>query len=374
MVFAAVLLASALPLLGQSSSQEFPTAVFSNEISGSIKARDIGDSRITTYYFTFNGDQGDLFINLVTRNLTGDIDVFAASGLRPLSKITVYADLGDSETGRAIYLRKPEKLLLRVQGRTPNDDEATFKLKFAGSFVAARPDEVPGELPIPKVNAESRAGIRVNSVGTILPSPPMQVPAETQAVEKENPPAEVLPAREKPAAAMIPGEKKNKTERPAEALRSDPAETKSARPEKTSTRRNSASRRATPAKRPPAKTEAEVVKAAEKERTVDSNENVKPEESRSENDRPAPKKSDEPADFRTLTDKKRVAARRAEEKKPDPLASINLVIQFKDGRSIEKKMNEVFKFSVDKGVLTVILKNGGVSRFQIVDVAKVTIE
>ena len=68
------------------------------------------------------------------------------------------------------------------------------------------------------------------------------------------------------------------------------------------------------------------------------------------------------------------AAKKVKEVVPDPLASIRLVIAFKDGNSLEKSMSEVFKFSVDKGVLTVILKDGSVSRYPIIDVARVTIE
>src|ERR1041385_3756036 len=104
----------------QSTDQSFPTSVTGNELAGRIKARDIGDARLTTYYYTFNARQGDLFVNVVTKNLNGSIYIFNAEGLRPLGQILVYADLSASETGRVIYFRKPEKLILRVEGRTPN--------------------------------------------------------------------------------------------------------------------------------------------------------------------------------------------------------------------------------------------------------------
>ena len=71
-----------------------------------IKARDIGDPRVTTYYYTFNGRQGDLFINIVTKNLSGSVDVFDTDGMRPLTNIIVYADVAQSETGRVVYLTK----------------------------------------------------------------------------------------------------------------------------------------------------------------------------------------------------------------------------------------------------------------------------
>ena len=68
---AAAMLGSAT-LSAQSTNQNFPTPVTSTEINGTIKARDMGDARLTSYYFQFDGDQGDLFINIVTRNFTGE--------------------------------------------------------------------------------------------------------------------------------------------------------------------------------------------------------------------------------------------------------------------------------------------------------------
>src|SRR5688500_4866895 len=120
-----VLFLTAVGITAQSTNQSSPTPVTSTEISGTIKARDVGDARLTSYYYQFDSDQGDLFINVVTRNFTGDIDIFTQSGLRPLAKIVVYADLAESETGRVLYLRKPEKMILRVQGRKPGDEPTT---------------------------------------------------------------------------------------------------------------------------------------------------------------------------------------------------------------------------------------------------------
>ena len=60
--------------------------------------------------------------------------------------------------------------------------------------------------------------------------------------------------------------------------------------------------------------------------------------------------------------------------KVDPLASIKLVISLKDGDRLERPMNEVLRFTVDKGVLTVIAKDGKIVRYSLLDVSKVTIE
>ena len=368
--FVAVMIATAAGMcFGQSTSQEFPTAVVSNELSGTIKARDLGDSRLTTYYYALNGDQGDLFINLVTRNFTGDIDVFTVNGLKPMTKIVVYADYGDVETGRAIYLRKPEKLILRIQGRTPNDDAATFRLKFAGSFVAAKVDEAAAEPEAPKVSSESRGSVRVNSVGTILPPLPKPVETsdekskDTDAIAKAEDKAETKPgdAVETPETTAEPKRKAG-----LEIVVTDPTE-ENAKTEKVTTKpTTTARRRAT--KRPTAK------KTPEKPAEETTAEAVKTEPAK-------PAETSDPS-FDTLLNKRRARTTKSAkpaktpppEAKPDPLASINLVIQFKDGNSLEKKMSEVFKFSVDKGILTVILKDGSINKYPIINVAKVTIE
>ena len=134
----------------QSNDQRYPTPVTRSEIRGSIVARPIGDARLTQHFYVFDGEQGDIFVNIVAENFTGDIDIFVQDGLRPLSKIVFYADYQNNETGRVLYLRKRERLLLRVQGRTPNDDPASYVIKFAGSFLAVNAADFPNapELPV----------------------------------------------------------------------------------------------------------------------------------------------------------------------------------------------------------------------------------
>lgn len=377
-------------LHAQSTSQDFPTAIVSNEISGTIKARDMGDSRLTTYYFALNGDQGDLFINLVTRNFSGDIDVFTVNGLKPMTKIVVYADYGDVETGRAIYLRKPEKMILRINGRTPNDDAATFRLKFAGSFVAAKADEPGGDPGLPKVSSEGRGSVRVNSVGTILP--PLPRPVETPAEKIETSP-EIIAKSEEKADPNAKAEEKTdekaeakaetkpadaeKSETPVESkptpslevVVTDPVETNSKiEPKPTLTTKGRK-----PIKRTkPAKPKEKPVAETPTEKSAAQAQPAEPEKAAPEVETIAPT-------VKTLTGKRRSRAAKKPvepkpEPKPDPLASINLVIQFKDGSSFEKKMSEVFKFSVDKGIMTVILKDGTITKYPILDIAKVTIE
>ena len=307
----AFLLASAFVANGQSRDQNFPTAVTANEIIGSIKARDMGDSRLTSYYYVFDGGQGDIFINVVTKNFNGDIDVFTKDSLRPLTKIVIYADTSLNETGRLVYLRKSERLILRVEGRTPNDDPATFRIKFGGSFIAITNQKEVAPPTLEAADNESKSP--VNSVGSIL-----EVPAKTAAATKDT---------KKP----IPAEK--------------------AKPKVEVTEDNNTAKTAN--KKP-------IVVIEEK----------KPEETSVPESLPAVKPA---AKGTKTTTKAKPPASRAE-KKPDPLASIRLIVVLKDGSVIERAMNEVSKFSVDKGILTIVGKDGRLSRFSILDVAKVTIE
>jgi hypothetical protein len=329
-------------VIAQSTLPDFPTPVSSNEISGAIKARDVGDSRLTTYYYWFEGSQGDMFVNLVTKNFAGDVDLFIQSGLRPLTKIVIYPDFGEAETGRVIYLRKPEKLVLRVQGRTPNDEPAQFRVKFAGSFVAVKGTGTD-EPEIPKVIGETVGSVRVNSVGTIIPPPPRPVKVDTESAAVDPDKSE---AKEKP---------KSETETLAE--RSDTTETK-----------------------PVPKVEVVVTDDTLKKSTATKS--IAPPR-RTRNARVPPKKVTPPETPVSETREKKEnevdpaeneAKTAATETNADPLANVQLVILFKDGRRIERPLTEVARFSVDRGVLTVIAKGGRIGKYSMVDVSKVTIE
>jgi hypothetical protein len=351
LLFAQALLLLSLLVIShsaQSSLQDHPTPITRNEISGTIKARDVGDSRLTTHYYWFEGAQGDVFINLSSKNFAGDVDIFAQNGLRSLSKIVVYADFGEVETGRVVYLRKPERLLLRIQGRTPNDESATYRLKFAGSFVAAVANEkdIP-ELPV--VNESETGAVRVNSVGTILPPLPkvVETKSETEVeksadTSKETADLPKVSTDEKKEAVTDPYGKKNDTKPEVvvtDELKKDEV-SKSAPAAKTLPRR----KRATPPKK--------VVDPAE------------------EANGPVEKTDDKRAETAAPETKAKAKA----EPPVDPLANVQLVILFKNGSKIERPLPEVSRFSVDRGVLTVVSKSGHIGKYQMVDVTKVTIE
>jgi len=364
----------------QSTDIEFPTALTENQINGVIKARDVGDPRVTTFYYTFNGLQGDLFVNVVTKNLSGSVDVFLFDGMRPLSNIIVYADVVQSETGRVIYLRKPEKLILRVQGRTPNDDPAEFQIKFAGGFEAAAPTKE--EPPVPKVTGvgENNSGIRVNSVGTIVavtpkPKPtPRATPVEIAKAEQKNEAAK--PSEEKQPNENQTNEAKVQ-DRPAEDVEGNTAEKKVAEtttaapvattPVKTSAKAKSTNRKTV---KPKADQSAATDPSSTTKETVTS---VDPETKASTEEAA---KETKPEVVVADTTAKADAAPKIEvpAKKVNPLANVRLVILLKDGTKVERPMTEVLRFTADQSTLTVVGTNGRVSKFPILDVASVTIQ
>lgn len=335
--------------VAQSTNQSFPTPVTTNEITGTIKARDIGDARLTGYFYTFDGTQGDIFVNVVTRNFNGDIDIFAVEGLKSLTKIVIYADSSSNETGRLIYLRKPEKLLLRVEGRSPNDDPATFRIKFAGSFVAAAGGPETGAPEMPEIKAENESGVRVNSVGTIIEVIPKPKPTPRVTIAKVEPPEKEVEVAEK---VDKPEVKSEDTEKKPEKIRVLVSENIPPVKPKKDVKKPTGRK---PVKPAPKKTDE----------TIANDDTAK---------ETGAKPVDKPANTAAGTPRKPKVPTPKPPPTPDPLESVRLVILFKDGKKIERPMSEVIRFNVDKGVLTVILKDGTMSKHSILDVEKVTIE
>lgn len=331
----------------QSINQNAPTPIKTNEISGRIPARDVGDARLTEFFYTFNAAPGDVFINVVTKNFNGDIDVFAAANLRPLTKITIYADAGNNETGRVIYFRQPEKVILRIEARSPNDDAAIFQIKFAGSF---QPSELIAETDAePEVKSSSDSDVIVNSVGTIIGTKPKPTPTPKEAVAQKDAPEETVA--------------ENKTETPPEQ---DSATNKS-------------------------ETVAEVEKKKEDEKAIETDNDAKEKVEPQKPEKVAkPKKPKVPA-AKNKTDEK--IAKRKEEaekdaakkneaanneennaEKPNPLANVFLKVELKNGKSFQLPMSEVNSVKVDQGVLRIVTKDGKIEKYSILDVAKMTIE
>ena len=370
------LIAAAFSANAQSTDQNSPTPIKTNEISGRIAARDLGDARLTSYFYTFDGTQGDVFINVVTTNFNGDIDIFTAGDLRPLAKITAYADSPNNETGRVVYLRQPLKLILRIEGRTPNDDAATFQMKFAGSFLPST--AIAEAVAEPEVKTNNQTDVRVNSVGTIIEVKPKPTPT----------PKEIVAKVEKPVKARKPKAAKNKPN--AEV---DKPETKVEEPvappdSKAGTVAETAEHSA---KEMPVKETAIKETTEEQPKKVESSEETKPPtaalpeqiaEKKPEAEKAAEKELEKPSENKVAETESKIVKKPKEKKNSNAvqpveaseLANINLIILFKDGTKIERPMSEILKFSVDKGILTVISKDGAIGRYSILDVEKMTIE
>ncbi len=349
-LFVMLVAAGAGAASAQSTLQEFPTPVEANLIEGTIEARVIGDSRLTSYYYVFDATQGDMFVNVVTENFAGDIDLFFLNGLRPISKIVLYADAPVNETGRAVYFRRTERLLLRVQGRTPNDDPAKFTIKFAGSFAAVNAEDFPEAPELPTVRLRQTDAQAATSAGTLIPKPtpnPEEVRAAELAAEREAEAERERTEAERVAAERVEAERiesEREVERRAaiEKEREEEAERARRVPEVVITQR---------ATLPP------VVEPVKPEPAAD------PEVAAVE----AP---DEPVTPEPPTTRRRAI----EASGADPAASLSLVVVFRNGGVIRRPMPEVSRFLVDRGVLTIISQDGKTGRYPMAEVLKVTIE
>lgn len=333
------LFALAICVSAQSSSVDYPTPITSSEIKGIIKARDIGDPRLTTHYYVFDGNQGDIFINIETSNLNGDIDVFLAGSLKPLTKFSVYADTSLIQVGRAIYLRKPERLILKIEGRTPIDDPANYTIKFDGSFVAiADPDSIPKDPTLtPEIKPTDEGDVRVNSVGTIVEVKPKPTPEPKTTVARTT-------RRGARRTAARPPKPKPTPEETAKKEETEPKEEKTEKPEVVVT-----------------------------DNTVASGEIEKKEPVK----KPATRRT-RAANRRAATKAKKPETETATtpaETKPNPLENVKLQVVLKNGEWISYPMSEVVRVGVDnKGMLTIITKKGEIKRYSILDVSKMTIE
>ena len=208
--FAAVLLL--LLLLGgnaaaQSTDIEFPTPVRDNSVSGTIPARDVGDARLTRHFYALTGTQGDLTVTVEYKNLDGDVDLFTKGTLRTLKKISMYFGESATTTSQTIFLRQAESLILRVEARTLNENEGSYRIRFDGAFEAVKGDVPTPEQPTAGISTSTNTDKnvrRVTSTGARIEEPrtevaiqpaPAEPPAEMPpiAVDKEDSPAPNAP-------------------------------------------------------------------------------------------------------------------------------------------------------------------------------------
>lgn len=309
---------------------------------GTIAARDLGDSRSTDHFYAFTGTPGDVLITVKSNNLNGDVDLFTAGSLRPLMKLTLYAESSSPAT-RAIFLRRREDLILRVEARSPNDDEGTYQINFAGSFEPLTGDDSLAEANGPTSESASTVASggpgsrRVSSVGARIAEPP-QVREEVASAPTPQPTPEDL------AVPTATPEPTVTTEAPAAA----PAP-----------RRGRG--RVPPVRRKPATQPAKTNEPSVSETTTEE------------------KASDVPADSpppATLRTGRRGTINRPAEQIPveEPQTGPRLVIQMHDGTLIERFMSTIKRVTVENNQLVVVKKDGRIERTRMSDVLRMAIE
>ena len=308
----ALLLSIASAVSAQSIDPNAPSPVRLNSLTGRIAARDLGDARLTDHYYAFTGTPGDLLITVESNNLNGDVDVFTAGSLRPLLKLTLYAEISTPVT-KGIYLRKREDLILRVEARTPNDAEGTYRLVFGGSFepISGGPDIAETETPAPIETGVTTAGARK----------PKRVSSAGARIEEPEPPVTEVAATPEPTPEPTP------EARPVETPAATPEKSPEVEKERPAPARNPRGRR--PAPRRPAPRVTETVTTPV------------------EQPKPAPE--------------------------PEPEIGPRLVIETNDGTLINRSMSTVRRVTVENGQVVVTGKDGKIERILLVNVVRMSI-
>lgn len=365
----ALLAASAF---AQSVEPNAPTPVFSNEISGRISPLDIGDARQTRFFYTFNVQQGDLELMVESYNLDGDIDIFLAGNLRPLTKVTLYAAGSAAKVSKSVYLRRAEPLILRVQARTPNDAEGTYRIMLGGAFRpaerlasdAASPAETLAANPTPTpARSADRNVRRVTSAGARIAEPPVEA-----AVREET------------------GKSEATSEPPAVAATRSPARPRPAR-NRAGTRGNTrvpTARRSSPDTTTPGSGDAGRVETAKPEER-DAGTGARSETATEE--KPATTRATRPRPVRVPRARNnRNTARRTDappaeavpvvpaETPAPPAPSPRLVLVMRDGETFERDMSGVRRVTVENGMIVIVSKNGKTERQPMTSVLRMSIE
>jgi hypothetical protein len=362
------LMLGASTAFAQSIEPNAPTPVLSNEIAGRVAPLDIGDPRLTRFFYTFNGLQGDLELTVESYNLDGDIDIFLAGNLRPLTKVTLYAGATSTKVSKTVYLRRDEPLILRVQARTPNDAEGTYRVTFGGAFkpaerlarndAAASSGEPENANPAPSptpARSANRNVRRVTSTGARIEEPPAEV-----AVKEE-------PARVEATPETPPATARKTPARPARNRTGTRGNTRAqtARRSSTDAGTGGETKESEASRREDNRTETG---AAETTATA------KPE-------RPRPVRVPRGRNNRNTNTARRTGAPPAEvvpaspaETPAPPAPSPRLVLVMRDGETFERDMSSVRRVTVENGMIVIVSKNGKTERQPMASVLRMSIE
>lgn len=369
-------LAATLVLLAAASSRaqsidvNSPTPVVSNEIAGSIAPLDIGDARSTRFYYTFNGMPGDLELTVESFNLEGDVDIFLAGNLRPLTKVTLYAGSSTTRSTKTIYLRRDEPLILRVQARTPNDAEGTYRIRFGGAFrPAARPaaganaaDEstAANSSPGAAATGANRKVKRVTSVGARIEEPVVEVAKEEPAATPEATPVPPVASNRNPAN---PRPARNR----AGGRRTSRAETARRNTQRTEAGDDEAPKAAAANPDNAEEVARNDTGASEQPARPERARPVRVPRARSNRNSSAARRTDAPTAGS-------VAAPTAETPAPPAPASARLVLVMRDGETFERDMAGIRRVTVENGVLIIVSKTGKTERQPMNAVLRMSIE
>jgi hypothetical protein len=331
-----LLSAFASVVVAQSTDVAWPSPLRATEVRGVIPARDLGDPRVTDHYYAFTGMPGDVLITIDSRNLDGDIDVFTFSGLRPLLKFTVYA-VSSSPTTKSIYLRKQEDLIVRVEGRTPNDDAADYRLHFGGAFepITSGPlaEHEDAAQPVTTAAALSKDGTRVSATGARIEVPVSEV------AETPKPAPRPVVSESEPKKAPSPRVRTTRTGRPA-IRRTRPAPAPKPKPDETASKSDEENKPA--AEKGEATTTAKTEKPVRKSRSSRAAAKSPP-----VTPTPAPQETDE--------------------------SGPRLIIETADGTLVDRSMAGVRRVTVENGQVVVIGKDGKIQRIPLASVVRMTI-
>jgi hypothetical protein len=220
----------------------------------------------------------------------------------------VYAE-NTAPVTKGIYLRKREDLILRIEARSPNDDEGTYRLFFGGSFepIVGGPEISEAETAA-TTETRTPGTKRVSSVGARINEPEPPVTEVATATPTPEPTPEATPEAKPVETPAATPEKSPETERPA-------------------TVRNTRGRR--PVARRPAPRVKETPPAPVEE----------------------PKPKPEPA----------------------PEVGPRLVIETNDGTLINRSMSTVKRVTVENGQVVVTGKDGKIDRILLVNVVRMSI-
>ncbi|MDQ3255534.1 MAG: hypothetical protein M3R15_16820 [Acidobacteriota bacterium] len=373
---------AAVDVRGQSTDVGFPTPVVSNEIVGRIAPRDLGDARLTRYFYAFTGREGDLVITVESANIDGAVDLFTGSTLRPLAKISLYAGASSNKAAKSVYLRREEPLILRVEARTAGDADGNFRIQFEGAFTPLASAETgTTETPATSSAETSRraasGGRRVTSIGARIPETEEEKAARLEREEKERARREELAAEAKAKSDAIAAEKDTarlekerlrlEEQKRKEALRASAAAARNAR-------RSEALRRSQPAKTDSARTDA--AKPPAPVASADATRNrarpgatSRPSTSRGRASRariPAPPKATEAA----TSD----ATKTPEVKTEQPVAGARLIIETRDGSRLVREMNTVRRVTIENNQIVVVGRDGRIERQPMTNVLRMSIE